>query len=628
MATTSNDLDLNLKNSRLILDGTKKDQEMWSKRIDKRADYLSTDKNERKAVYKIRRDFYVGNHEKYSNILGLINKEKKGHANAVINYAGKTVQKISQGLSNNPPNITFPIDFFYKPDDTEYDTEDVRTQGVEDWIEVVMRNNRFWKRGYRRGCFNQATLGDFGIKVYPVNKSDKDNPDWDIRIINLEKIDNLLVGWRGDDAKDFDYVIVEEQKSLQSIKEEWGIKIPLGDADKPDDTVKASSSHYNNSQWGNTASSNSSKTVPSGVTNIPSITVSEYDDENVYAIKIGNQLVQLVYKDNINLPKMKFWVLGENIPNPGSHWSIADIDYLISPNIELNEGSNDERDYIRVGANQKFVAYNMSDFDPESVKTGSGGVIFVDSPDGTSKFEALQTNVNTYPATNYLSRIKKHIHDLGVPEVTFGSSGADSGRSKVIDYQSLVDLVVFKRDSWELVLDEICEKIQILGYFYFKYDFFTDVRTKKFKVRHPEFDWTDIIPITVADKVVTIVNKVQMGLPFELAFKELGYRDVDAVINLMKKEAKDPDLMTFRAKMFNVSPGLVQAQGEAQSELAQMGAATTNPNGMAESPTLITSQNQGRTSSLPVSQAGGTTSFSSPQGYMERVKQNLNARQG
>ncbi|MCH8295983.1 hypothetical protein IH992_33305 [Candidatus Poribacteria bacterium] len=99
------------------------------------------------------------------------------------------------------------------------------------------------------------------------------------------------------------------------------------------------------------------------------------------------------------------------------------------------------------------------------------------------------------------------MYDLGVPKVSFGAGGADSGRSKAIDYQSLVDLITFKRDRWELALDLLIEKIQILGNFYFKEDFFKDAATKQFVIRYPEFDWTDILPITQMDKVVNVINK-------------------------------------------------------------------------------------------------------------------------
>lgn len=625
---SASDTQLNLTNSKLLLDGTPTEQQMWTDRIKKRMSVVEADASERKSIYQVRRDFYVGNHSKYSNIVGIQQKEKKGHANAVMNYAGKTVTKIAYSLANNPPNLTFPV-VGYKPDDANYNTEETFTQAVEDFIDEVLRRNMFWKRGYRRAVFNQVLAADFALKVYPVNKGTADNPIWEFKIVNHEKMENLLVGWRGDDTREFDYVIATSMRSVQSIKDEYGIEVKAENMKDDEEEGVSNSNYADNNQWSTKNTGGAMRSlIPTGKNTIPSAREIEYDDKDVYAIMIAGQLVQLVFKDNVTFPRMKFWILGENIPNPGgSSWSISDIDYIIDANIELNEASNEERDYIRVGANQKYVAYNMSDFDPESIKTGSGGVIFVDSADGTARFEALQTNVNTYPADTYTTRIKKHIHDLGIPEVTYGSSGGDSGRSKAIDYQSLIDLTVFKRDSWELVLTELCEKLQKLGYFYFKQDFFTDANTKQFKCRYPEYDWSDIVPITQSDKIVNVVNKVQMGLPFKEAYKELGYRDVDAVIEEMRLEARDPELMEFRSKMFQVTPGLVQAQSDAastqqQNQMQAQGAPTIN----TPSPTLNSSQNSGGIQ--PMAQAGGTTSSSTGQGLVTQMRQNLQAQQG
>lgn len=617
--------ELDLTNSKLTLQGTKEDHDKLSNLIIQKKNDLKTDQSDRKEVYKVRSDFNIGDQAKYSNIVGIKEKEKQGHANAVFNYAGKTIQKIAQKMSNNPPNIDFPIDALYSPEDPDYDIEEKRSQAVENFVDSVFKKNKFWKRGYRRANFNQAKLGDFALKVYPINLGDEQKPVWELRIVNQEKMENLMVGWRGDDSKEFDFVLCDNLISIQSIENDWGIKVPVEAIENGKDDTSKNSSHNNNNQWGTrNVGGISRKIIPSGANTIPSVHVIEYDDENVYAMQINDQIVQYIVKDGKTLPKIKFWVLGENIPNTGSHWSIADIDYLIDANIELNEASNDERDYVRVGANQKYVAYNMSDFDPESVKTGSGGVIFVDDPNGNARFDALSTNVNTYPVDTYLTRVKKHIHDLGVPEVDFGSSNNSSGRSKALDYQSLVDLMTFKQDSWELVLTELTEKIQILGYFLYKKDFFTDAKTGALSIRFPEYDWSDIVPITQSDKIVNVLNKFQMGLPFKLVFKELGYRDPDAVVNQIKKEANDPILMEFRAKLFQLTPGIMQAQSmspaaQMNAEDAAMGSANPNVPGAV----LTSDQNTG---SQPMSARGGTQSSSTATGQIATQRQNLQAQ--
>ena len=616
---------LDLKESKLILEGTSADQEDWGKRIEDRVSVLKKDRDQRRSIYKLRTDFYKGDQSAYTTIIGLVAKQKKGHANAVINYAGKSAVKIGYSLANNPPKLDVPP---RKIAEQWKESESARAQGVEDFEDEVYKRNRFWKGSYRRACFNQVVNADAALKIYPLNVGTKEEPIWEIKIVNYEKMENIMIGWRGDDPTQFDYVIAEDLRSNQSIFDEFGIKVPENRSETKKDgsgNQSGSSSHSGNNQWGTYGLQGISASLPSGDTNVPSSRVLEYDDENVYALKIAGELVQLVFKDGKTAPKLKYWILIHNIPNLGSPWSISDIDYLIDPQTELNESSNEQRDYIRVGANQKYVAYNMDEFDPESIKPGSGGVIFVSSPDGSAKFEPLTTNVNTFPIDTFVNRQQTFMYDLGLPKVSYGSVGGDSGRSKAIDYQTMVDLVVFKRDAWELALDELNEKIQILGDFYFPdINIFKDPSTEQFIIRHTEFDWNDILPITQGDKVVSIVNKVGMGLPFKEAFKEMGYRDVDSLLDEMRKEAKDDDLMIFRSKMWQLSKGIVDAQKESMEEMGAVAPPQSNQPG----PVLSESQNQGREVSLPVSQRGGTTAYSSPAGQLEKGKQNLAARGG
>ena len=610
---------IDFKDSKLLLEGTKKDRKAKGKQIGDLKEALKPDRDKRSSIYKKRFDFYVGNHD-YTNIVGKTLTQKKGHPSAVFNYAGKTAKKISYGLANNPPNVTFSARKLVSADFKE--NERIRAQAVEEFVDNVLEENNFWLKAYRRGCFNQVVMGDAAIKCYPV----KENDEWVIKITSLEKMENIMVAWRGDDIHEYDAVIVEEERTIKSIEDEFGIKIPekLATTKEKNKTGDNSGSVWaEDKQWDGTTS------LPSGETKAPSVTLIEYDDKDYYCLKVGLTMIQYVIKDDETYPKVPFWTIIHNIPQPRSPWSISDIDDMMDPQIEFNEASNEERSYIRVGANQRYVAVNMEDFDPESIKAGSGGVIFVDSPDGSARFEPLAANVNTFPVDSYINRVRDTMYDMGVPKVTFGAGGADSGRSKAIDYQSLVELIDFKHDAWELALREIFEKIQRYGDFYYgETEIFQDEHTGQFALRNPDFDWAQVMPITKSDMIVNVLNKVQMGLPFRIAFRELGYRDVDAVIEEMKRETRDPELMEYRAKMYQVTPGLVQAQQRANELLQQQEqgppAVPGAPSVNAPSPTMVASQG-GESMPQPAAVKGGTTSFSSPQGMIDSTKQNLAA---
>jgi hypothetical protein len=369
--------------------------------------------------------------------------------------------------------------------------------------------------------------------------------------------------------------------------------------------------------------------------------VVEYDSLDHYILTIESEVVEFAIKDDVSFPRIKFWTIVPNIPNPPSPWSIADIDFLYDIQLEINDNDNRTSDYIRVGGVQRYVAYNMSDFDPESIKTSSGQVIFVNDPDGKSRFEPLQTNVNNFPSDQYHQRKLNQMYDLGLPKVSYGAGTGDSGRGKALDYQSSVDITIFKRDAWELAMADICEKIQIFGNFLLgeTVDWFQD-KEGNFVTRNIQFDWSDPLPISTGDKVVNILNKYTMGLPLLQAYKELGYRNPKALLTQLQEELKDPNMMVLRAKAWQMSEGLVKAQIIAQQELTAAAPpptgvdangnpvtqtpAPTNPN--QSFPVLNNAQNSGN--AKPMAQKGGTTAYSSAAGLVDRVKQNNAARGG
>lgn len=606
---------LDLTNSLLPLEGTKKEQDTVSKKMDDKFEELRSDRDERRGFYTKRRDFYTGNQYQYSNINGIIKdtKQKKGHTNQVTNYAGKTIVKIAQSLSNNPPKLTGI------PQDINDELEVVRTQSVQDFVDMVFDNklNRFWKTGYRMGSFNQSMLGDAAIKTYIKGE--------DIIIRCYSDMGSILVGWNGDVESDgFDCVIAETHRTAKSIEDDYGIKV--NEKKIPKNTNDSSSQgDWDSNQWATKGNRATSPISPSSKNNTPTLRVLEYDSKDYYAIKIEGELVQLSYKDDQTYPKVSFWTFVHNIPNPPSRWSIADIDYLIDIQLEMNDNDNRSSDYIRVGGVQRYVAYNMNDFDPESVKTSSGQVIFVNSPDNTSRFEPLQTNVNNFPADQYHQRKLAQMYDMGLPKVNYGASGADSGRSKAMDYQSSIDLTIFKRDSWELALQNIIEKIQIFGNFLHpELDFFQN-SNGEFIVRNFEFDWSDILPVSQADKIVNIANKYSMiGIPLVQAYKELGYRNPEAMVSQLKKELEDPNLMILRSKQWPLSKGLLEAQNQAATMAQTNQSETPPPGGVNEAtPTLTSSENS--STSKPMAAKNGTTSYSSMGGMMDKARQNRTA---
>lgn len=617
---------LDTKDSKLILQGNEKLQKQWKKLIGERYDDLKGDMNERVSIYRKRRDFYEGNQGEYSNVVGILKdtKQKRGHTNQVTNYAGKTVVKMAFGLANNPPHIII------NPENYTDDIEPIHAQAVQDYLDTVLesKKNQFWKKTYRRGAFIQGEYGDFAIKTYIDNNQ--------ICITGHDNMETIMVGWNGNPGE-FDFVIVENYLTPALINDLYGIKVNEKALESSQSTSKKSSGSWNaDNQWATKGGDRpGTAQLATGKTLLPKAKVVEYDSEDVYAITIQDELVQLVFKDDITYPKVKYWTIVGNIPNPPSPWSIADIDYLMDIQIELNENDNRSADHLRVGNVQRYIAYNMEDFDPESIKTSSGQVIFVNDPEGKSRFEPLQTNINNFPDDQYHNRKLNQMYDMGLPKVNYGASGPSSGRSKAIDYQSSVDLTQFKRDAWELALTDIVEKIQILGNFLIgdKVDWFQD-SNGQFITRTTDFDWSDALPISESDKIVNIANKFNMiGIPLRQAFKELGYRNPDAMIKELEKELANKDLMILRSKAWQLSQGLLEANNQAatlsQGQNAPMGNPTGTGNPMGASvnqPSPMLSSDQNAPTSSPMAAKGGTTFNSSASGQIAAAQQRLQAK--
>lgn len=603
---------LDLTNSKLVLQGEEEERNKYKEKIESYEEALKPDLNERKSTYQKRRDFYIGNQGEYSNITGIVRdvKSKKGHVNQITNYAGKTCTKIAYGLANNPPKVTIP------PIDAVDPLERTKAQAVQNFIEKVLKDNYFWKKTYRRCVFNQVVVGDAAFMTMV------DSDEKKITISPHDDMGTLMVGWNGYDPDDFDFVIAELYLTPEKIEEDFGIKVNEKALPKMKVDQSGSQGSWNQNEWATKTPSKNTNSLPSSKNNLPKLKVVYFDSAKHYCIKIEGEMVQFIYKDDQSFPALKFWTIVKNIPNPPSNWSISDIDYLIDPQIEINDNDNRTADYLRVGGVQRYVAYNMGDFDPESIKTSSGQVIFVNDPDGRSKFEPLQTNINNFPSDQYANRKMSQLYDMGLPKVNYGASGADSGRSKAIDYQSSIDLTIFKRDSWELALQDLIHKIQVFGHFiYPEFDWFTDDKGE-FIVRDAEFDWNDIMPITQSDKIVNVANKFSMiGIPFEQAYKELGYRDPKAMVETLKAELADPDLMTLRSKMWQVSEGLLQAQNQAATMAQSMNPVTPEVN----QPSATLTPEANTENSKPMAGAG-TTSYSSPAGMIDKARQNMGAQ--
>lgn len=610
----------------------------------------------RKEIYTIRRDMFEGRHHKYTNVVGLTSKEQSGHVLPVFNYVQKLGRHLQRVLTNNP------FKFRVISDDESNKIENLRAEGVEDFIGKVLYDNKFQKTTFKRGGLNQIRDGNFAIKCWV--EVDK-NGDRAIKIVGAEDLSKLHVLWDDSSGTSFSALAYVDEWSVAKVKREFGADIEIPDTAK--DTSNTSGGQQGD-EYGTTTGTGvagsrnmypdykgkNAKVQVADYWGWAKVPVTEEDEEGetqvtgseykvINAILLGkgddSSLVQYIETDYRRIP----WFIGHCEPNPGKPWSGAFIDNIIDANIELNDRSGEEADLIRAGANKKYLAINMPDFDPQSIRTGSAQVIFIEGED--ADFRQLSETVNIFPSESYTNKTMEHLFNLGLPRIAIASGTAPyTGRAGAIQYQPVADTVQDLRDNWDVVLQDLFDMIQE-----YAIDYFPET-AELFKIatmdedgriidseptlRKIGFDWDSPTPLSRSDRVVDAVTLYdRKAIPLRKLLEEVGYDDPARMIKELKEEWKDEDLVAIRTRFEELGEGVRTAQNEARREqleleeeilAEQQGAQGGTP----ENQPILT---QGNSERRGVSQARGvpnTGQTVSQQGDARATQQNINAQRG
>ena len=606
------------------LDGSEQEQKDFLERVGFYKRAYQGERNQRKTVISQRRDFYEGDQTKYTNIYLKSAKMRTGHVYPVFNYSAASADKLQLSLINYPPGVNV------KPIDVNDPVEVLKTQMEEAFIDRLLYDNKFKYVVFPRGANNQSVTGNFMLKTY------LDNNGEDIKIVNIEKIENAYAAWRGDDVLEFDMALVELVLPVDVVERDYGFKAaPDAGSEEAPSTQSGHKDPYSTHPGARDAGMIMKQ--PHGKGKVPSAFVTEACDDRYYGVIINNEIVHFVKHDyGFNL-----FDIGHNRFNNAKSWSKGDIDDLMDVQVELNERSGDEADMIRAGSNLKYVVVNMPEFDAESVKAGEAQVIYIDGEG--ADFRSLRLDVQVFPSESYLNRVMDHIYNLGVPRVAFAVGGKQSsGKALSVEYQSVVEKIDNKRTQWEMVMISVLDKARKIAFEHWgsrpEFDFLKN-KDGKYANRMLEFSWDDIEPISRSDRVVDVLNLYNAGVwPLRKMYGDLKEKDPGAIITMLKDEWSDPELSAIRSKHYEMTKGLLEAQArlaEVQLQIAQLNLANqppTQPTGgevpvggagnTAYSPTLKTSQNTGR-SVMPA--GGGMGSTASPEGNLAAQNQNASA---
>lgn len=600
-----------------------------------------TDLAERESILKKRQDFFEGRHHLWTNVVGQTMKQQDGHIQAVFNYIAKFCQKLHQALTNKPPKIKI------KPRDESDEIETLRAEAVEESILKVFRDNMFYPVVFKRTGMNQIRDGDFEIECKVLDDEEKGKY---IDISWGEDLTKILVGWDDAAGSSFSWIAYRDLWTTSKVMREFGYEAdPISDS-KIQTEMKGS---HLKDQYGVFASSTGrGSQVPTGANTLPKARMVDWWGYKVIKGKVkilnlifvNEDLVQFLVTDYKKIPR---WI-GHSFISPGKPWSKSFIDDLVDPQVELNDRSGEEGDLIRVGSHQKFLVINMSDFDPDSVRPGSGQLIFLEGEN--VDFRPLPMTISTFPSDSYLNRVTDHLFNIGLPKIAISAGTAPyTGRVGAIQYQPFVDVVDDLRVQWEIVLTELTETIQQYFIDYFPElhpimrEHNTDPQTGEsvegdLTIREIQFDWDNILPLSRSDKVIDAATLRDRGsISLHTMLEEAGFRNPNSEIKKLKKEIKDPEMMTIREKFTQYAPGVVSAQLEAQKaqmamqeqQAETMGLAeqANQPTPKANAPILTSEQNSGRRGVLS-STGTPTGQTASLRGNVKNTGQNLNAKAG
>lgn len=605
-----------------------------------------SDNSERTGIISKRQDFFEGRHHLWTNVVGQTLKTQEGHISAVINYIAKFCTKLHQTLTNNPPKIKI------KGSDESNEIETSRAEAVESIVYKILRDNMFFPVVFKRAGMNQVRDADFVIDC--TVQEDAENGKH-IEISHTEDTLKVLVGWDDASGSSFSWIAFKDRWSTQKILRDFGYEAePIAESQ----VQSATQGSHANDQYGMFANSSAtSNKVPTGVSPLPKANISyvwSYEvlkkkgdkEKKVHVVNmifINNECVQFIITDYKKIPRF----VGHSFVVPGKPWSKGFIDDLIDAQIELNDRTGEEGDLIRVGAHQKFLVVNMSDFDPDSVKPGSGQLIFLEGEN--VDFRPLNMTISTFPSDTYLNRMLEHMFNIGLPKITLAAGTAPyTGRVGAIQYQPFADIVTDLRIQWEIVLVQLINTIQqyLIDYFPEVHpimkESILDEQTGEATdgdliIREVEFDWDNVLPLSRSDKVVDASTLRDRGaISHHTYLTEAGFRNPSEEIKKLKKEIKDPEMMAIREKFSNLAPGVTTATLEQTKAIRESEEAAAEQAGMMEQtiqgatpksptpPLLSPEQNDRR--GIPSGGGTPTGQTASARGAIANTSQNINAK--
>ena len=469
---------------------------------------FGTEHTSRVTKYQNCWDFYDGKH--WTQV------SPEGFDQVTINYAKAFVKKLRRFAFRNPWSMVF--------------TEEQRTDGVDEWVTEVWKNNNLKKITNTVAEFG-GIFGDWFI--YPQWLPSPDNPDATV----ASAADVKLV------ALDPRYVF-PQYNSKTGQMDFCVIMIPYNDVKFVGNELEIEPRVYRE------------------VHTPDKIYIQEFNEKN--------EVLEERVEDN---PLGKILIVhGICQPKAGSYFGAGIIEDMIDGNKLFNEKTSDISDILDYHAAPITLVYGAK---AKQLEKGANK-IWSGLP-ANARVENLSSPGNIAEARDFVADVKAWMHEISsIPEESMGKERAISNTSATalaVDFEPLIELAEDVRFYFEDGIKRVNELIIDIG----TYTNSVSTSIKPPLLYEVSLEQGALLPRDRSIDLADITTEINLGLESKKgAMARLGVKDVEAkMAEVRAEEEEDAALQFERDQKYNPIPDPLAEPVDAPNQFGKGEASTT-----------------------------------------------------
>ena len=475
-----------------------------------------------RAGYKILRQFYSGDQWE---------SNKQGNRNQrVYNYARTVIDNYVALLT--PPEITYPSSDITDPIET------IRASVIQKVLDSINKDNSF-KNQFRLAALNDSLLGDaFVIGPYLKTENVRGEVKEVIAFNVPRRPEHIRVIWADDNFDEIYGFIIHQWIAKEKAKKLFAKEIAERNI-----------------------SLDTSTPPEGGVTIEPiqsnqMVELIQYYDDTYHQTLLNRQSIRFKKHNWGFVPLL--YVPG-NL-HPYLPWGTSDIEDVLDPQLEYNEGVSMGRDILDLVGIPPIFTQGVRADALNPIEAGDTQVIDLGE---TGKIQPSPFTANPATSITYNQNRKADLKELSmVNDIFFGGQrlGRLSGRALSVLMQPINKKILARQERWTTALKRLYANT--LHLIEIKYPKFKDLVQGKYDV---DVFFEDTFVRSVIDEINKFNSKTQS---LYTTMKNIGIENPDKEIARMKQELADPELAAeiSRAPQLQLQLGQMAnqpAQGEA-----------------------------------------------------------------